>query len=246
MPRAPGSCEQSTNWTASEIDGCRGLTVNSATGCACARTEFLLSSKWEQGSRECSQVANRDRFAGKMDYRFLGPLEVRAGGAVLPLGGQKQRGVLAVLLLNANRVVSMDRLVDDVWGESAPRTVNAYVQNCVSRLRVVLGRDAIETHPGGYLLRVQADEVDALRFARAVDEARRLEAPERVASLGDALALWRGPPLVEFAFEPFAQPEIARLEELRLEAGGRGVGGPPRPRLARGAPAPPQGVASRA
>jgi DNA-binding SARP family transcriptional activator/tetratricopeptide (TPR) repeat protein len=153
-----------------------------------------------------------------MDYRFLGPLEVRAGGAVLPLGGQKQRGVLAVLLLNANRVVSMDRLVDDVWGESAPRTVNAYVQNCVSRLRVVLGRDAIETHPGGYLLRVQADEVDALRFARAVDEARRLEAPERVASLGDALALWRGPPLVEFAFEPFAQPEIARLEELRLEA----------------------------
>lgn len=153
-----------------------------------------------------------------MDFRLLGPLEVRDGGAVLPLGGQRQRGVLAVLLLHANSVVSVDRLVDDVWGERAPRTVNAYVQNCVSRLRGVLGREVIETHPAGYLLRVREDDVDALRFARAVEAARRLEAPERAASLDDALALWRGQPLSEFAFDPFAQPEIARLEELRLEA----------------------------
>ena len=153
-----------------------------------------------------------------MDFSFLGPLEVRAAGVVLPLGGQRQRGVLAVLLLNANTVVSIDRLVDDVWGEEAPRTANAYVQNCISRLRVVLGHDVIETHPAGYLLRVHAEDVDALRFARAVQEARTLEPPERVALLGEALALWRGQPLAEFAFEPFAQSEIARLEELRLEA----------------------------
>src|SRR4051794_18560635 len=99
-----------------------------------------------------------------MDFRFLGPLEVRAGAAVLPLGGQKQRGVLAVLLLNANSVVSIDRLVDDVWGAKAPRTANAYVQNCISRLRLVLGHETIETHPAGYLLRVEAGDVDALRF----------------------------------------------------------------------------------
>jgi len=81
-----------------------------------------------------------------MDFRFLGPLEVRSAGALLPLGGEKQRGLLAVLLLHANEVVSVDRLVEDVWGEAPPRTVQAYVQNCVSRLRAVLGREVIETH----------------------------------------------------------------------------------------------------
>src|SRR4051812_36219712 len=120
MPRAPGSCEQSTNWTASELDGCRGLTVNSATGCACARTNF----SFPRSGNRVRESAHRPLIAigsqAEMDYRFLGPLEVRAGGAVLPLGGQKQRGVLAVLLLSANSVVSMDRLVDDVWGERAP------------------------------------------------------------------------------------------------------------------------------
>jgi DNA-binding SARP family transcriptional activator/tetratricopeptide (TPR) repeat protein len=153
-----------------------------------------------------------------MDFRFLGPLEVRSAGAPLPLGGQKQRGVLAVLLLNAHTVVTIDRLVDDIWGEAPPRTVEAYVQNCVSRLRAVLGRDTIETHPGGYLLRVAPEDVDATRFVRAIEAAQALAAPERVATLSEALGLWRGPPLAEFAYEPFAQPEIARFEELRLVA----------------------------
>src|SRR3954454_7113184 len=153
-----------------------------------------------------------------MDFRFLGPLEVRSAGATLPLGGQKQRGVLAVLLLNANHVVTIDRVVDDVWGATPPRTVEAYVQNCVSRLRAILGRDAIETHAGGYLLRVAPEDVDAMRFVRAIEAAQTLAAPERVASLSEALGLWRGPPLAEFAYEAFAQPEIARLEELRLAA----------------------------
>src|SRR3954471_18704620 len=153
-----------------------------------------------------------------MDFRFLGPLEVRSAGTPLPLGGQKQRGVLAVLLLNANNVVTIDRLVDDVWGAAPPRTVEAYVQNCVSRLRAVLGREAIETHAGSYLLRVDPDDVDALQFARAIEAAQGLDAPERAAALREALGLWRGQPLAEFAYEPFAQPEIMRLEELRLVA----------------------------
>lgn len=153
-----------------------------------------------------------------MDFRFLGPLEVRSAGTPLPLGGHKQRGILAVLLLHPNAVVSVDILIEDVWGAEPPRTVQAYVQNCVSRLRTVLGREVIETHPSGYLLRVDPDDVDALRFARTVEAARSLEAPERVAALSEALALWRGAPLAEFAYEPFVQAEVARLDELRLEA----------------------------
>jgi DNA-binding SARP family transcriptional activator/exonuclease VII small subunit len=153
-----------------------------------------------------------------MDFRFLGPLEVRSEGTPLPLGGHKQRGILAVLLLHANTVVSVDSLVEDVWGPEPPRTVQAYVQNCVSRLRTVLGRERIETHPSGYLLRADPEEVDALRFAWTVEAARSLEAPERVAALSEALALWRGAPLAEFTYEPFAQSEVARLDELRLEA----------------------------
>src|SRR5436305_15268217 len=112
-----------------------------------------------------------------MDFRFLGPLEVRSAGTPLPLGGQKQRGVLAVLLLDASTTVSVDRLVDDVWGAAPPRTVEAYIQNCVSRLRSVLGRETIETHAGGYLLRVDPEDVDALRFARAIEAAQTLDAP---------------------------------------------------------------------
>ena len=112
-----------------------------------------------------------------MDFRLLGPLEVRSAGASLALGGQKQRGVLAVLLLNANNVVTVDRVVDEVWGATPPRTVEAYIQNCVSRLRAVLGREAIETHAGSYLLRVTPEDVDAMRFVRAIEAAQALAAP---------------------------------------------------------------------
>src|SRR3954452_5914280 len=101
-----------------------------------------------------------------MDFRFLGPLEVRSAGATLPLGGQKQRGVLAVLLLNANHVVTIDRVVDDVWGAAPRGTVEAYIQNCASGHAALLGPGATETHAGGYLLRVAPEDVDAMRFVR--------------------------------------------------------------------------------
>ena len=153
-----------------------------------------------------------------MEFRLLGPLEAVSDGRSLPLGGPKQRAVLAVLLLHPNEVVSTDRLVDDVWGAEPPKTVDSYIQNCMSHLRRVLGRELIETHPPGYLLRIDADAVDAHRFEQALAAADELDPPERAAALREALALWHGPPLSDLAFEPFVQTEVARLEELRLVA----------------------------
>jgi DNA-binding SARP family transcriptional activator/tetratricopeptide (TPR) repeat protein len=153
-----------------------------------------------------------------VEYRLLGPLEVHSGDGLLELGGAKQRAVLAVLLLSANEVVPTERLIDDVWGERAPRTATAYVHNCVSRLRRALGRETLETRPPGYVLHADRDTIDARRFERLLREARETPAAERAAILQEALALWRGPALADFAFEEFARGEIDRLDELRLTA----------------------------
>jgi len=97
-----------------------------------------------------------------MEFRLLGPLEALSDGLPVPIGGQKQRGVLALLLLHANEVVSTDRLIDEVWGARPPTTVDASLQNCISHLRRVLGPGSIETRPPGYQLNVDAQSVDAL------------------------------------------------------------------------------------
>src|SRR5829696_1344334 len=158
-----------------------------------------------------------------MDFRILGPLEVRAEPGPVALGGAKPRAVLAMLLLNANESVSSDRLATALWGEEAPAGSAKTVQVYVSRLRKALDHpDVVATTPAGYCLHVEPDELDAERFARQVEEGRAALTsgrPERAGTiLRDALALWRGPPLADMAFEPFAQPEIARLEEQRLTA----------------------------
>jgi DNA-binding SARP family transcriptional activator/predicted negative regulator of RcsB-dependent stress response len=153
-----------------------------------------------------------------MQFRILGPLEVRSEGRALPLGGPKQRALLAYLLLHANEVVATDTLVDELWGERPPKTVGAYVQNCISRLRKLLGRERLETRPPGYLLRVGPEELDAARFERALEAARELEPSERASALAEALALWRGEALADLVFESFTQNEGGRLEELRLDA----------------------------
>src|SRR5919202_5377379 len=148
------------------------------------------------------------------EFRRLGPVEVVDDGETLPLGGQKQRAVLALLLLDAGRVVSTDRLIDALWSEQPPPTAGTSLQNFVSQLRKLLGAEVLVTKPPGYLLRARPDTD---RVHELVAEARAAASPEdRAAKLREALALWRGPPLAEFAFEAFAQPEIARLEELRL------------------------------
>ena len=150
-------------------------------------------------------------------FRILGPLEVLADDdEPLPLGGQKHRAVLAVLLLRAREVVSTEYLVDALWGEQPPRTATASLQNSISALRKLLGPDLLRTRAPGYVLAVEADAIDLGRFEQLVGSARGLPADERARTLREALALWRGPALAEFAFDAFALPEARRLEELRI------------------------------
>jgi DNA-binding SARP family transcriptional activator len=144
-----------------------------------------------------------------MDFRILGPLEVVDGDDVLPLGGGRQRALLALLLTRPNEVVSTDRLVDQLWGAQPPKTALNTVQYYVSRLRKLLGSDRIVTRPPGYFIRVEAEELDLERF-------ERLAAEDSAQALHQALELWRGPALADLAYESFAQEETARLEELRL------------------------------
>ena len=153
-----------------------------------------------------------------MDYRLLGPLEARAGDRAVPLGGPKQRAVLAVLLLRAGETVSVDTLIDEVWGERPPVNVTATLHNCIFRLRKAIGAEAIERRPPGYMLHARDEEIDARRFERALLAARALEPAERAAALREALSSWRGSALADLALEPFAEAEAARLEELRLVA----------------------------
>jgi DNA-binding SARP family transcriptional activator len=143
-----------------------------------------------------------------LEFRILGPVEVWDDGRQLQLGGPKQRAVLALLLLDAGRVVSTDRLIDLLWGEQPPPTAATSLQNFVSQLRKLLGADVLVTKPPGYRLEIEPEQLDLERYRRLVQAAKFRE----------ALALWRGPALADLAFEPFAQNEIARLEELRLAA----------------------------
>ena len=153
-----------------------------------------------------------------LEFRILGPLEVSDETGPVALGGPKQRGLLAILVLEAGRVVATDRLIDLLWGEEAPKSATASLQNAVGRLRRALGADVLETRSPGYVLRVVRDQIDAGRFERSLADARGLPAEERRERLDAALALWRGSALAEFAFDDFAQAETRRLEELRLVA----------------------------
>jgi DNA-binding SARP family transcriptional activator len=150
-------------------------------------------------------------------YRLLGPLEVLAAdGEPLVLGGQKQRGVLALLLLRANQVVSTESLIAALWGESPPRTTATSLQNVIVSLRKLLGPDALETRPPGYRLVADADAIDLARFERLVASARGLEPADQAERLGEALALWRGEPLGDLSLETYVIGDVRRLEELRL------------------------------
>ena len=152
------------------------------------------------------------------EFRILGPLEVEGPSGTVALGGQRQRALLAMLLLEAGRVVPTERLVDQLWGEGAPKTATTSLQNAISRLRRELGEELLETRSPGYVLRVDAERIDVNRFERLLRAARGAAPRERRELLQQALGLWRGPALADFAFEQFAQAEIRRLEELRLVA----------------------------
>jgi DNA-binding SARP family transcriptional activator len=157
-----------------------------------------------------------------MDFRILGPLEVLHEGRPIALGGTRQRALLAVLLLHANETLSTDRLIEELWGEHPPATAAKTVQVHVSRLRKALaaGGDPVVTREHGYQLQTEPDRLDSHRFDHLVGEARSElgagRAANAAATLEEAVSLWRGEPLADLAYEPFAQREIARLGELRL------------------------------
>jgi DNA-binding SARP family transcriptional activator len=162
-----------------------------------------------------------------LEFRILGPLEVYSEGHPVPLRGPRQRALLGILLLHAGETLSTDRLIDLLWGEAPPEGARKALSVRVSQLRKLLERDGrsegvIVTRAPGYAIDVGPEQLDLRRFEdlsaagrEALDAGDPVTASER---LGAALGLWRGPPLADFAFEPFAQAQIARLEELRLGA----------------------------
>ena len=157
-----------------------------------------------------------------MEFRILGPLAVVRDGEPLALGAVQQRALLAVLVLHRGEVISTDRLVDELWGERAPATAAKTVQVYVSQLRKALGAGVIVTQGRGYRLAAAPEQVDAARFEALGAEGRRALAAGDAARARErlcaALGLWRGEPLADFAYEPFAQGDIARLREARLAA----------------------------
>ena len=154
-----------------------------------------------------------------MRYQILGPLEVTRDGERVPLGGPKQRLVLAHLLIRAPELVSADLLIDEIWGDDPPEAARASLQSYVSHLRTALGADVLVGRPPGYVLRASAEEVDATRFEALVAQARRVQATDPASAervLSDALRLWQGEPLADLSNEPSLQAEIQRLSAMRL------------------------------
>ncbi len=155
--------------------------------------------------------ANR-RYRRLVRYRILGPVEASGRNGPAPIGGPKQRTVLAHLILSPGRVVAADQLIEAVWGETPPEAARGILQTYVSRLRSILGPDAIESRPPGYVLRADPEDVDAVRFERLLREARRgaVDPKDAVRTLSEALDLWRGPALADLADEAFVARSRSR------------------------------------
>lgn len=157
-----------------------------------------------------------------MDHAILGPIVVLSDGKAAALGAAKPRAVLTRLLIDANRPVPTERLIDDLWEGEPPRSALQTLQTYVSQLRKALGSDRLRTTAGGYQVVVGEAELDAARFETAVTDGRaalgRGETASAAAVLRDALALWRGPALVDAQGAAWVAAQTARLEELRLVA----------------------------
>jgi basic membrane lipoprotein Med (substrate-binding protein (PBP1-ABC) superfamily)/DNA-binding SARP family transcriptional activator len=148
-----------------------------------------------------------------MNFRILGTLQAEVDGRLVDLGPPKQRSLLAILLLNANQSVATDRLIDLIWGDAPPRTAAHSIQIYVSALRKLFDDNdgRIETRSPGYRLKVHPEELDSLRFQRLVESGD-------VDGLRQALQLWTGEPLSDFAYEDWAQPHTRRLQGLWARA----------------------------
>lgn len=153
-----------------------------------------------------------------MEFRILGPLEVVDAEEPVPVPGAKERAVLAYLLLHAGEVVRADRLIEELWGEEPPESARKSLQVRVANLRKALGADSVLTRPSGYLMAVPQDGLDLERFQKLLAAAGAAAPAESAELLREALKVWRGPALADFYSENWAQPAIARLEELRILA----------------------------
>ena len=155
-----------------------------------------------------------------MQVRILGPFQLDDGGQRIMIGGVRQRAVLADLVLHGGEVVPSEQLLVDLWGEDAPPSAANALQAAISRLRRALPPGRLVTTAPGYMLRIFPAELDVKQFEQVISEGRDAlaagAAEEAVQLLDQAMTLWRGPPLADFRYEPFAQAEIARLEELQL------------------------------
>jgi DNA-binding SARP family transcriptional activator len=174
------------------------------------------------GCRRNVEIASQKCESQRVEFWVLGPLEVRIDGRPLALGGPKQRALLALLLLNGNEVVSRDRLIDSLWGERAPESVQRSLDTYVYRLRTLLGADRIERRPPGYRLRLEAGELDLERFEALLEQGRTAVAAGDPATARDrlrgALDLWRGRALADLEPDQAIAVEAERLEERRLLA----------------------------
>ena len=152
----------------------------------------------------------------RIHVRVLGPLTASRGEAQLHLGGSKQRALLALLALERGRTVATDALIEALWPQKPPGRPQTAIQGYVSHLRKALGHDALITDASGYRLELAEGALDSAEFEHMLTTAGRLAPAARVDMLSKALALWRGPALADFLYEPWAQGEASRLEELRL------------------------------
>jgi predicted ATPase/DNA-binding SARP family transcriptional activator len=155
-----------------------------------------------------------------MQARILGSFQLEEGGRRIPIGGARQRAVFVSLLLHANEVVPSEQLLMDLWGEDTPPGAANSLQAAISRLRRVLPRGRLFTEASGYVLRIFPEELDVSQFEQLASEGREAltarGAEQAARTLRQALSLWQGPALADFRYEPFAQAEIVRLEELHL------------------------------
>ena len=155
-----------------------------------------------------------------MHARILGSFQLEESGRRIPLDGVRQRAVLVSLLLHANEVVPSEQLLMELWGEDSPLSAVNSLQAAISRLRRVLPAGRLITRPPGYVLRIFPQELDVSQFEELVAEGREASATgaagRAARTLRQALSLWQGPALADFRYEPFAQGEIVRLEELHL------------------------------
>ena len=156
-----------------------------------------------------------------MHFAVLGPLEVVEDGRAVPLGGRKQRAVLAMLLLQVDQPMSKETLIEGIWGEQPPASASETLDTYIYRLRRLLGADRLERRPGGYLLHLEAGELDLSTFGQLVAAAEQtlpLDPGAAAATLRQALALWRGHALADLRYEPFASGIADQLEGQRLAA----------------------------